>query len=392
MDSMFDKPFTFDRVVRILFSLALIGGIIYLISILHTVLLPFLIGWLMAYMVQPVVKFFQYKVGLKNRILSIVAMLVSCALVITLLVLIVVPSIAQEADKTLILLTSHEPGEGNIPFIPQSWITYIEENIDIQQLMDLLSRDNIVNALKQMAPKMWTVLSNTFSVLFSITIIFVIFLYFIFILLDYEKIVRSWLRLIPRRYRPFIAELGNDVEQSMNRYFRGQSLIAFCVGVLLAIGFKIIDFPLAVTLGLFIGVLNLIPYLQTIGLVPMVLLSLLKSAETGENFWIIFGLSLLVLGIVQCIEDLYLTPRIMGKAMGLNPAIILLSLSVWGTLLGFIGLIIALPLTTLCLSYYKRFILQEDNDISPTPPPPVRPVAEKTSAENEKKQENHLQD
>ena len=165
---MFDKPFTFDRVVRILFSLALIGGIIYLISILHTVLLPFLIGWLMAYMVQPVVKFFQYKVGLKNRILSIVAMLVSCALVITLLVLIVVPSIAQEADKTLILLTSHEPGEGNIPFIPQSWITYIEENIDIQQLMDLLSRDNIVNALKQMAPKMWTVLSNTFSVLFSI--------------------------------------------------------------------------------------------------------------------------------------------------------------------------------------------------------------------------------
>lgn len=392
MDSMFDKPFTFDRVVRILFSLALIGGIIYLISILHTVLLPFLIGWLMAYMVQPVVKFFQYKVGLKNRILSIVAMLVSCALVITLLVLIVVPSIAQEADKTLILLTSHEPGEGNIPFIPQSWITYIEENIDIQQLMDLLSRDNIVNALKQMAPKMWTVLSNTFSVLFSITIIFVIFLYFIFILLDYEKIVRSWLRLIPRRYRPFIAELGNDVEQSMNRYFRGQSLIAFCVGVLLAIGFKIIDFPLAVTLGLFIGVLNLIPYLQTIGLVPMVLLSLLKSAETGENFWIIFGLSLLVLGIVQCIEDLYLTPRIMGKAMGLNPAIILLSLSVWGTLLGFIGLIIALPLTTLCLSYYKRFILQENNEISPTPPPPARPVAEKTSAENEKKQENHLQD
>lgn len=97
----------------------------------------------------------------------------------------------------------------------------------------------------------------------------------------------------------------------------------------------------------------------------MALLSLLRSAETGENFWILFGLSLLVLGIVQAIQDLYLTPRIMGKAMGLNPAIILLSLSIWGTLLGFIGLIIALPLTTLCLSYYKRFILMENLDISP---------------------------
>ena len=97
----------------------------------------------------------------------------------------------------------------------------------------------------------------------------------------------------------------------------------------------------------------------------MALLSLLCSAETGENFWILFGLSLLVLGIVQAIQDLYLTPRIMGKAMGLNPAIILLSLSIWGTLLGFIGLIIALPLTTLCLSYYKRFVLMESLDISP---------------------------
>lgn len=130
---------------------------------------------------------------------------------------------------------------------------------------------------------------------------------------------------------------------------------------LLAIGFKIINFPLAITLGLFIGFLNLIPYLQTIGLIPMVLLALLRSAETGENFWVLFGLSLLVLIIVQAIQDLFLTPRIMGKAMGLNPAIILLSLSIWGTLLGFIGLIVALPLTTLCLSYYKRFILNGES-------------------------------
>jgi len=115
-------------------------------------------------------------------------------------------------------------------------------------------------------------------------------------------------------------------------------------------------------LGLFIGVLNLIPYMQTIGLIPMILLSLIKSTETGENFWIIFGLSVLVLCIVQCIQDLILTPKIMGKAMGLNPAIILLSLSIWGTLLGFVGLIIALPMTTLCLSYYKRFILMEKEE------------------------------
>ena len=363
MDTLFNKPFTFDRVMRIVFGIALISGLVYLVTLLRNALLPFLIAWLLAYMMQPFVKFFQYKLGLRSRVLSIMALLVSMALAITLLVVMVVPSIAAEADKTIELLRTHDPGEGHIPFIPQAWLDYLEANVDFTQLMDYLNKDSLLKAIKQIAPQVWSFLSNTFSVLLSITIVFMILLYFIFILLDYEKIANGWPQLIPGKYRPFMEGLVEDVEYNMNRYFRGQALIAFCVGVLLAVGFKIIDFPLAVTLGLFIGMLNLIPYMQTIGIIPMLILALLRSAETGENFWIIFGLALLVLGIVQMIQDLFLTPRIMGKAMGLNPAIILLSLSIWGTLLGFIGLIIALPLTTLCLSYYKRFILQDGKGI-----------------------------
>ena len=363
MDTLFNKPFTFDRVMRIVFGIALISGLVYLVTLLRNALLPFLIAWLLAYMMQPFVKFFQCKVGLRSRVLSIMALLVSMLLIITLLVVMVVPSIAAEADKTIELLRTHDPGEGHIPFIPQAWLEYLEANVDFTQLMDYLNKDNLLKAIKQIAPQVWSFLSNTFSVLLSITIVFMILLYFIFILLDYEKIANGWPQLIPGKYRPFVEGLVEDVEYNMNRYFRGQALIALCVGVLLAIGFKIIDFPLAVTLGLFIGVLNMIPYMQTIGIIPMLILALLRSAETGENFWIIFGLALLVLGIVQMIQDLFLTPRIMGKAMGLNPAIILLSLSIWGTLLGFIGLIVALPLTTLCLSYYKRFILQDGKEM-----------------------------
>ena len=360
MDTLFNKPFTFDRVMRIVFGIALISGLVYLVTLLRNALLPFLIAWLLAYMMQPFVTFFQCKLGLRSRVLSIMALLVSMLLIITLLVVMVVPSITDEADKTIELLRTHDPGEGHIPFIPQAWLEYLEANVDFTQLMDYLNKDNLLKAIKQIAPQVWSFLSNTFSVLLSITIVFMILLYFIFILLDYEKIANGWPQLIPGKYRPFVEGLVEDVEYNMNRYFRGQALIALCVGVLLAIGFKTIDFPLAVTLGLFIGVLNMIPYMQTIGIIPMLILALLRSAETGENFWIIFGLALLVLGIVQMIQDLFLTPRIMGKAMGLNPAIILLSLSIWGTLLGFIGLIVALPLTTLCLSDYKRFILQDD--------------------------------
>lgn len=361
MNSSFSKPFTFDRVVRIFFSVVTIGAIIYLITILRNALLPFLVAWLLAYILQPFVRFFQVKLKLKNRMLSIMAVLVSLVIIITLLVWSIAPSIAQEISRTTELLQNSSPNESHIPFIPETWVNFLKNNIDPNELAQLLSKENILKAVKQIAPQVWTILSNTFSILFSLTILFITLLYFIFILLDYEKIASGWIKLIPPKYRIFVKGLSFDVEGSMKRYFRGQTLIALCVGILLAIGFKIISLPLGVTLGLFIGFLNLIPYMQTIGVIPMILLSLLKSAETGENFWIIFGLALLVLGIVQVIQDLFLTPRIMGKAMGLNPAIILLSLSIWGTLLGFVGLIIALPLTTLILSYYKRFILHENN-------------------------------
>ena len=358
---MVERPFTFDRVIRIGISVLLVGLVLYLLVVLRDALLPFLIAWLMAYMCQPFVRFFQYTLRLRSRILSIVAVLLSGVLLVFLLTVMVIPSITEESQRLLALLNNQNPIQEHIPFIPQSWLEYIGHHIDLQALREMVSRENFLDTLKQIAPKAWKLLTGTFSVLFSLAIVFVIFLYFIFILLDYEKIASGWINLIPERYRKFVKELADDVETSMNRYFRGQSLIALCVGVLLAVGFKIINFPLAITLGLFIGVLNLIPYLQTIGLIPMALLALLRSAETGENFWILFGLSLLVLLIVQAIQDLFLTPRIMGKAMGLNPAIILLSLSIWGTLLGFIGLIVALPLTTLCLSYYKRFILNGES-------------------------------
>jgi predicted PurR-regulated permease PerM len=145
----------------------------------------------------------------------------------------------------------------------------------------------------------------------------------------------------------------------MNRYFRGQGLIALIVGVLFMIGFSITGLPLAILFGLLMGILNLIPYLKTIAIIPGALLAFLQSAETGQSYLSVLLWLIIIFIIVQLIEDLILVPKIMGKFTGLNPAIMLLSLSVWGSLMGMIGLIVALPMTTLIISYYKRFVLNE---------------------------------
>ena len=182
--------------------------------------------------------------------------------------------------------------------------------------------------------------------------------------MDYENMSKGYIKFVPKSKRRFVKGLVADVEEGMNSYFRGQSLVALCVGILFSIGFLIIGFPMAIPLGLFIGFLNLVPYLQIVGIVPTVLLSILKAYETHSNFWGIFLGAMLVFVVVQTIQDGFLVPKIMGNVTGLNGAVILLSLSIWGVLLGFVGLIIALPLTTLIISYYKRYVIGEEEDTS----------------------------
>lgn len=100
--------------------------------------------------------------------------------------------------------------------------------------------------------------------------------------------------------------------------------------------------------------------------------TMLSSLDGTASFWQLMGECLLVYVVSQSVCDYILTPKIMGKAMGLNPAIILLALSVWGTLMGLIGMIIALPLTTLLLSYYQTYVINRA-PVQPTVPdePPV---------------------
>ena len=104
----------------------------------------------------------------------------------------------------------------------------------------------------------------------------------------------------------------------------------------------------------------MVPYLQLIGFVPAILLAIVKAADTGQNFWFIMLLVLIVFAVVQIIQDTFLTPKIMGHVTGLHSAIILLSLSIWGSLLGILGMIIALPLTTLSINYYQKFVIRKE--------------------------------
>lgn len=358
---MLKKEFTFDRFVRLALGLGVFSGIIYLINYLSGVLLPFVIACVIAYMIYPLVKFFQHKLRFKYRGLSIITALILIFIALAGIILFIVPPIINEGIHIKNMMNEYIATSTSSNTIPEFLRQLIIDNIDMNRINDLMSKENIMQYTKALLPKVWNILAQSMNILFGIFTSFIIILYVFFILLDYEKLEKGWINIIPKRYRRFFSHLAEDLEEGMSGYFRGQSLVAFCVGILFAIGFLIIDFPMAIGLGLFIGFLNLVPYLQIIGLIPTIVLAALKAAETGQNFWWIFLAAMAVFAIVQTIQDFVLVPKIMGKITGLNPAIILLSLSVWGALMGIIGMIIALPMTTLILSYYKRFILGNES-------------------------------
>jgi predicted PurR-regulated permease PerM len=354
------KPYTFDRVVRMIIGLAVLSILFLFVKKLSGVLLPFLVAWLLAYLLQPIVRLFQYKLKFRSRALSIFATLLLFLGSITGIIWVLAPIVIAEIQKLSELVVSYSLNLSVDSYLPITWQREIQHYLSHMNLNTIMKDENIINGIKTLAPQLWDIFNSSLDLVLGFSVVIVIFLYLIFILLDFEKISASMLGIIPPKYKSLTTQIIIDLEAGMNRYFRGQALIALIVGSLFIVGFSIIGLPLAIVMGLLIGLLNLVPYLKAVALIPTLALGLLQSIETGRSLGaVLLGIAI-VFVVVQLLEDLILTPRIMGRVTGMNPAVILLSLSVWGSLMGMVGLIIALPVTTLMISYYKRFVLEDD--------------------------------
>lgn len=361
------KEITFDSFIRGL--MLLLGAVvaIFLIRRLEGVLLPFFIAWLLSYLIYPLVFFIQHRLRVRYRLPSIVlALLIFFTGIVGILALVVPPTI-RELSHLQGFIVDFIREWGQSPLAAQAE-QYLRQNFDEKTITHLLQDKNVVDIIQLGFNQAWAVVTNAFNFVRGMVSFLLVILYLFFILMDYEGISQGFVNLVPSHHRSLTSMILQDVKNGMNNYFRGQGLIALIVGILFSIGFSIVGLPMAVGLGMFIGILNLVPYLQTVGILPAILLAFLKSTQDGSNFWVTILLLFIVFLVVQGIQDIILTPRIMGKMMGLNPAVILLSLSVWGSLMGFIGLIIALPLTTLLISYYRRFVLKETAQTDPESP------------------------
>ena len=353
------KPITFDSSIRGLIFVVSLVALYFTFRYLSSVLIPFLVAGVLAYLLNPVCNFLQHTCRLRFRVVCvIITLLLAIALVVGLLWL-CIPPMFDECTHLKDIARRYLESGAEVKVLPERLRYYLEQHFRITDTYEYLASGDFLSIVRTTVPRLWDLLYSTASIVFSIVASLIGLLYLFFLLLDYDRYAKGWTGLVPQRYRPTARKIFDDIAYYLCGYFRGQLLIALSNCVMFTVGFWIIDFPMPVALGCFIGIISFVPYLQVAGFVPAALLALLRAAETGDNFWMLMGGVVLVYIVVQIIQDVIVTPRVMGRIMGLSPAIILLALSTGAFIGGIGGLIIALPVTTLALTYYKRYVIKE---------------------------------
>ena len=352
-------PITFDRVARIAFTCFVLWALVNLSQYLSDVLIPFGVAVLIAYLCNPLVELIQRKIP--NRAAAV--FLALCTVSVTVLGLsyfcvhMVVNEMLHFADLVQQLAQDRAWKDQLIALVPDQFIAEIENTLSQDGIVRLLSTDGVWTYASEYAASIAPWLKDFGLGIIGVLGLSVVVLYVVFLLIDYDWFQKNWNKVVPPQNRGAVEGFMEEFHSAMHRHFRAQAVVALCCAVLFSIGFSIIGLPMAILFGLFVGFLNMIPYVQILAIIPAALLAAMHSLETGSSLGMGMVWVLVVFTVVQLVQDAFLVPRIMGKAFGLRPVVILLSTMIWGKILGLLGLIIALPLTCLAWAWYRRLVL-----------------------------------
>ena len=353
------EKYDLDSIFRLFVSLVILTLFFFLVFYLRTILIPFAIAFLIANILDPAVDFFEgYKIP---RMLSVIIVFILIAGTLFLMFFIGIPYVINDLNQFSAVFPNY------ISNIYQ----YISNNVSESLQQNYREYIDVLIANLQTSQFFDTVLSyltDLFSQLLNLIYLLIgaviIVMYVFFLLRDIDKMRSKWFYYVPENYREPVRMFVKDAYDYTVNFFRGQLTVVTILGVLFAAGFTIVDIRLSILIGLTAGFLNLIPNFGTlVALIPAVLLAAGRALEEGGDPMLRIGGVLIVFIVVQLIQEIVLVPNIMGKRTGLRPATLLFSVFVWGKLLGFLGIILAIPLTCLVKVYFIRIALKNDPEL-----------------------------
>ncbi|MFC1732095.1 AI-2E family transporter [candidate division KSB1 bacterium] len=350
------EKYDIDRIFRMFLSFVGIIVFFSLVYYLRNILVPFVIAFIIAYVLDPVIDFIE-----KFHIPRIIAILIVFALAGLLLFILFfygTPYVISELEAFGEVFPSYIQ---DIYEFAQSKIALFSQSAVSSEYADkLIENIQASGFFEKIVGYLTNIFTQLLNVIYLLVALVIIIMYVFFLLRDIDRIKERWHYYLPEKYRENIRQFLKEAYYYTEHFFRGQLTIVTILGILFAIGFTIVDIRLSIIFGFTAGFLNLIPNFGTItAIFPGILLAVGRAAEDGSSPLLRIGGVLLVFLVVQLIQDIILTPTIMGKKTGLRPATILFSVLIWGKLLGFLGIILAIPLTCITKVYFARFILKD---------------------------------
>lgn len=337
----FRKPVIFTI---LLFFLILI---LYLLS---SILIPFIVGALLAYLCNPLVnKLIRLSI---SRIIATSIVFFFLFLCIFLLFLLLIPLIQnqitvlseiipraliwiQQKIMPQLLAYFNIPGTNNVEAVK----TILSEN--------LMKAGGIIGWFLQAILHSGRALFNS---MLNIILIPVVTFY---LLRDWDSIYKKIPTFIPTEIRPGVIKLAKESDVVLSAFFRGQLLIMLCLSIFYAIGLSIIGLQIGILIGIISGLLSVVPYLGLI--VGIIAASIAAIIQFGTLTSIFDVLIVFLIGL--CLENFYLTPKLIGDRIGLHPVIVIFAILAGGTLFGFFGVLLALPVASVLLVLLKHFHL-----------------------------------
>lgn len=342
---------SWKQLVLAAFAIVAIVAFFWLLWTIHGVLLPLFFACFLAYLLNPLVQKLE-KWRVNRTIGALLAVLISAA-VLVLMALIPWPIISSQLQLV------HEQLPNMVAWVrgtllQSAWLAKIlphQPDVGwLSQLQSLISENVNMSTLGQ---KAWEYTRQGGSVVLSVVswvVLMPVLTYFI--LADWPRLIQSWRRLLPKRWRMTAWKITHAVDEALEQYVRGLVLLILSLATYYAVSLSIIGLNMGIAVGILTGMFVVVPYLG-FG-TGLVLASLAGFLQFGLN-WHFFAV-LAVYGVGQLLEGYVLTPRLVGERIGLSPVAVIIALLIFGTLFGLVGMLFALPVSAVLvvLSHFAR--------------------------------------
>ena len=329
-----------DRTLKRIFILAGIALILWVLYLLKPVVLPFIGAFLVAYLFSPLVDKL-HKIGLP-RWLSISAVFIGIGVVITLAFWYLVPLVWEQLmyAKNSIPSGIHWANYKFLPWLSDSF-NLVPMELDVDQIsaaiMEYVQTNYSADSIQAMIAKLAQSGLNFIQIGGTVVLIPIIAFYF---LLDWDRMLDSFRRLIPRRHEEQTLVIVKECHSVLGAFVKGQFLVMVLLGVVYAMGLQLIGLEVGLIIGMVAGLCSIIPYLGfAVGIIAAVIASLFQFG--------IDWMQLLLVGVVfmigQAVEGYILQPFLLGDKIGLSPVAVVFAVLAGAQLGGILGMLIALP-------------------------------------------------